>query len=91
MAGVANNITAMLDEQYRRQGFERVNERTESTMAEAVRLLTREALTREPPPPSAGASSICGGLGSKARSPAISAISTVRSSTRTPTPGSPAR
>src|SRR5215472_2261804 len=43
----------MLDEQYRRQGFERITERTESTMAEAVRLLTREALTREPPPPSA--------------------------------------
>src|SRR5467141_270567 len=53
MAGVASNLTAMLDEQYRRQGFERVTERTESTMAEAVRLLTREALTKEPPPPSA--------------------------------------
>src|SRR5215813_269445 len=53
MAGVAQNLTAMLDEQYRRQGFERVSERTEATMAEAVRLLTREALTHEPPPPSA--------------------------------------
>ena len=53
MVGVANNLTAMLDEQYRRQGFERIAERTESTMAEAVRLLTREALTHEPPPPSA--------------------------------------
>jgi len=53
MTGVAANLAAMLDEQYRRQGFERVTERTESTMAEAVRLLTREALTRERPPPSA--------------------------------------
>jgi cobaltochelatase CobT len=53
MVGVANNLTAMLDEQYRRQGFERITERAESTMAEAVRLLTREALTHEPPPPSA--------------------------------------
>jgi cobaltochelatase CobT len=53
MAGVAANLTAMLDEQYRRQGFERITERTESTMAEAVRLLTREALTRERPPPAA--------------------------------------
>jgi cobaltochelatase CobT len=53
MAGVAANLTAMLDEQYRRQGFERITERTESTMAEAVRLLTREALTHEPPPPAA--------------------------------------
>src|SRR5262245_20836941 len=53
MAGVAGNLEAMLDEQYRRQGFERITERTESTMAEAVRLLTREALTKERPPPSA--------------------------------------
>ncbi len=53
MAGVAANLSAMLDEQYRRQGFERMTERTESTMAEAVRLLARESLTHEPPPPSA--------------------------------------
>jgi cobaltochelatase CobT len=53
MAGVATNLEAMLDEQYRRQGYERITERTESTMAEAMRLLTREALTRERPPPSA--------------------------------------
>jgi cobaltochelatase CobT len=53
MVGVSQNLTALLDEQYRRQGFERVTERTESTMAEAVRLLAREALTHEPPPPSA--------------------------------------
>src|SRR3954453_13123602 len=53
MAGVASNLEAMLDEQYRRQGYERITERTESTMAEAGRLLTREALTRERPPPSA--------------------------------------
>jgi cobaltochelatase CobT len=53
MVGVAGNLAAMLDEQYRRQGFERIVERTDSTMAEAVRLLTREALTRERPPPAA--------------------------------------
>jgi cobaltochelatase CobT len=53
MAGVAANLSAMLDEQYRRQGFERITERTESTMAEAVRLLARETLTHEPPPPAA--------------------------------------
>jgi cobaltochelatase CobT len=53
MTGVASNLAAMLDEQYRRQGFERITERTESTMAEAVRLLTRQALTNEPPPPAA--------------------------------------
>jgi cobaltochelatase CobT len=55
MVGVAANLSALLDEQYRRQGFERITERTESTMAEAVRLLTREALTHEPPPPAAQA------------------------------------
>ncbi|MGD9615015.1 MAG: cobaltochelatase subunit CobT [Alphaproteobacteria bacterium] len=53
MAGVAANLSAMLNEQYRRQGFERITERTESTMAEAVRLLARETLAHEPPPPSA--------------------------------------
>src|SRR5215510_15831343 len=53
MAGVAANLEAMLEEQYRRQGFERITERTESTMAEAVRLLAREALTKERPPPAA--------------------------------------
>ena len=53
MPGVAANLAAMLDEQYRRQGFERITERTESTLAEAVRLLTREALTREKAPPAA--------------------------------------
>jgi cobaltochelatase CobT len=53
MAGVAANLEAMLDEHYRRQGFERITGRTESTMAEAVRLLAREALTKERPPPSA--------------------------------------
>ncbi|HML11226.1 MAG TPA: cobaltochelatase subunit CobT [Stellaceae bacterium] len=53
MVGVGANLSALLDEQYRRQGFERVTERTEGTMAEAVRLLTREALTNEPPPPAA--------------------------------------
>ena len=53
MVGVAANLSAMLDEQYRRQGFEHITERTDGTMAEAVRLLTREALTDEPPPPAA--------------------------------------
>src|SRR3981081_3164568 len=53
MGGGAATLRALPAEQHRRQGCERITERTESTMAEAVRLLTREALTREPPPPSA--------------------------------------
>src|SRR3984885_5504941 len=49
MAGVGVNLSAMLEEQYRRQGFERVTERTEGTMAEAVRLLAGGSVTEEPP------------------------------------------
>src|SRR5258708_16355599 len=50
MVGVANNLSAMLDERYRRQGYERMSERSDVTLAEAVRLLTREQLTGEAPP-----------------------------------------
>src|SRR6266446_5188575 len=50
MVGVAHNLTAMLDERYRRQGYERMTERSDVTLAEAVRLLTREQLTGEAPP-----------------------------------------
>src|SRR5689334_18782042 len=39
MVGVAHNLTAMLDERYRRQGYERMTERSDVTLAEAVRLL----------------------------------------------------
>jgi cobaltochelatase CobT len=50
MAGVAANLSAMLDERYRRQGYEHMAERNDVTLAEAVRLLTREALTGAAPP-----------------------------------------
>jgi cobaltochelatase CobT len=53
MAGVAANLAAMLDERYRRQGYEHLGERNDVTLAEAVRLLAREALTGAPPPPAA--------------------------------------
>ena len=53
MAGVAGNLAAMLEARYRRQGYDRLSERSESTLAEAVRLLTREQLTGAPPPPAA--------------------------------------
>src|SRR5919199_1143016 len=35
MAGVATNIAAMLEDRYRRQGYERITERSEATPAEA--------------------------------------------------------
>jgi cobaltochelatase CobT len=50
MVGVAANLGAMLDERYRRQGYERITERSDVTLAEAVRLLAREQLTGEKPP-----------------------------------------
>ncbi len=53
MSGVAANLAAMLDQRYRRQGYDRLTERSDSTLAEAIRLLTREELTGAPPPPAA--------------------------------------
>jgi cobaltochelatase CobT len=53
MSGVAANLAAMLDQRYRRQGYDRLTERSDSTLAEAIRLLTREQLTGAPPPPAA--------------------------------------
>jgi cobaltochelatase CobT len=53
MAGVAVNLAAMLEERYRRQGYAHVAERDETMLADAVRLLAREAVTGAAPPPSA--------------------------------------
>ncbi|HXA70405.1 MAG TPA: cobaltochelatase subunit CobT, partial [Stellaceae bacterium] len=53
MSGLAANLAAMLDQRYRRQGYDRLTERSDSTLAEAIRLLTREQLTGAPPPPAA--------------------------------------
>jgi cobaltochelatase CobT len=50
MAGVAANLSAMLEERYRRQGYEHMTERNDTTLVEAIRLLAREALTQMPPP-----------------------------------------
>jgi cobaltochelatase CobT len=53
MAGVAENLTAALEERYRREGFGLIEDTTEATMPEVVRLMARQALTGAPPPPSA--------------------------------------
>jgi cobaltochelatase CobT len=53
MVGVADNLAAGLQERYRRQGFERLLERTDQSLPEVVRLLVREAVTGAPPPPAA--------------------------------------
>ncbi len=51
MAGVADNLAAALDERCRQQGYHRVTERADAPLAEALRLLAREALTGALPPP----------------------------------------
>ncbi|HVJ53918.1 MAG TPA: cobaltochelatase subunit CobT [Aliidongia sp.] len=53
MVGVAENLSASLQERYRRQGFERMQERTDQSLPEVIRLLVREAMTGAEPPPAA--------------------------------------
>jgi cobaltochelatase CobT len=53
MIGVSENLSAALQERYRRQGFDRIAEQTEQSLPEVVRLLAREALTGASPPPAA--------------------------------------
>ena len=53
MAGVAENLSAALEERYRREGFGVIEDTTEATMPEVVRLMARQALTGAPPPPAA--------------------------------------
>ena len=53
MVGVADNLSAALEERYRRQGFDRVTERDQAPLSEIIRLVAREALTGERPPPAA--------------------------------------
>ncbi len=53
MRGVAQNLGAVLEQKYQQQGFDRITSKAEVPMAEALRLLLREALTGEAPPPSA--------------------------------------
>jgi cobaltochelatase CobT len=55
MVGVNENLSAALEERYRRQGLHRITDRTEATMPEAVRLMARQRLTGTPPPPAARA------------------------------------
>ncbi|HWK45331.1 MAG TPA: cobaltochelatase subunit CobT [Stellaceae bacterium] len=53
LPGVAQNLSATLAERYRRQGLDRVGERSDVTLPDAIRLLAREQMTGEPPPPAA--------------------------------------
>ena len=53
MAGVAQNLTAMLDDRYSRTVVNRSSNRRDTPMEEAVGLILRERLTGAPPPPAA--------------------------------------
>jgi cobaltochelatase CobT len=53
MAGVAQNLTATLEEHCRQKGYARVNQRQENNLAEVMRLLVREAVTGEAVPAAA--------------------------------------
>ena len=55
MAGVSQNLEAVLEESYRRQGLDQVTRREDAPVSEVVRLLAREAMTGRAPPPSAKA------------------------------------
>ena len=55
MAGVSANLGAAIDDRSRRQGFDRVTTRDDAMLPEALKMLAREALTGQPPPPSAKA------------------------------------
>ena len=50
MVGVADNLSASLEERYRRQGYARMTERDQAPLTEMVRLIAREALTGAVPP-----------------------------------------
>jgi cobaltochelatase CobT len=53
MTGVADNLSAALEENCRQRGFQRLTDREPGQLAAAIRLLAREAMTGAPPPPSA--------------------------------------
>jgi cobaltochelatase CobT len=53
MAGMADNLSAMLEDRYHRGNYQEVTERAEAPLEDAVALLVRERLTGKAPPPSA--------------------------------------
>src|SRR5205807_3330792 len=53
MAGVAHNLSAMLDDRFHRGKFDEVTDRADAPMEEAVALMVRERLTGRAPPAAA--------------------------------------
>jgi len=53
MEGVADNISAMLEDRYFRGNFHEISDQADAPLADALSLLVREKLTGAPPPESA--------------------------------------
>src|SRR5467141_3341625 len=53
MAGVAKNLSAMIDDRFHRGKFDEISDRADAPIEEAVAMLVRERLTGQPPPPAA--------------------------------------
>jgi cobaltochelatase CobT len=53
MAGVAKNLSAMIDDRFHRGKFDEVSDRTDAPIEEALAMLVRERLTGMTPPPAA--------------------------------------
>jgi cobaltochelatase CobT len=53
MAGVADNIGAMLDDKYHRGKFDQITDRSDAPLEDALALLVRERLTGQAPPAAA--------------------------------------
>ncbi|ARP99470.1 cobaltochelatase subunit CobT [Pseudorhodoplanes sinuspersici] len=53
MAGVAKNLTAMLDDKFHRGKFDDITDRADAPIEEAIAMMVRERLTGQIPPPAA--------------------------------------
>ncbi len=53
MAGVAKNLTAMLDDHFHRGKFDEITDRADAPLADALAMLVRERLTGQAPPQAA--------------------------------------
>src|SRR5438067_1743723 len=53
MAGVAKNLSAMIDDRFHRGKFDEVSDRADAPIEEALAMLVRERLTGMTPPPAA--------------------------------------
>jgi cobaltochelatase CobT len=53
MYGVAQNLTAMLDDKFHRGKFDEITDRADAPLEEAIAMIVRERLTGHAPPPAA--------------------------------------